>query len=192
VSDPESSKFVLMDDGVSCIQLTSEDYEFMEQQKIHLTGARIYEQEGGKVFKAMDVQMLDSNGNKLNSHVFKKPVKISIGYLVDERGNVYSGRHAMMFDRALPSASEAPNEFSIYWNNGGRWLKLGTEVDTLSKSANVKTRNTGSYQLRLVNQADIQQNSVFPKTITPNGVGSMILLSSSLKIRPMRVVRNYL
>jgi flagellar hook assembly protein FlgD len=71
----------------------------------------------------------------------------------------------------LPTITDPKKSLSIYWFNGVNWIKLGTTADMTNNNISVKSRLAGSYQLRLVDQANIQNNSVYPKTITPNGDG---------------------
>lgn len=165
--------YIIMDDSISYIRVPGGVMNQIYQSNIQITGQRNLAQEGGKVFKSVNVFATDGNtGAPINRTIFDTPVSIAIGYLVDGSGVVSNGAPSAAMERALPAAAEAPSALSVYWFNGAEWLKLGTSIDSANNSAIVKSRHLGGYQLRLVQQAGIQHNSVFPRTITPNGDNS--------------------
>lgn len=173
-SDVDGTVMVMMDDGVSFLAVPGDLKLSLDSQNLVLKGTRDFSQEGGKTFKAMNVEVRDRlTGEPKKGYLFDKPVQVAIGYFVDASGKVSNNASAApAFAQALPAAADAPKAFSIYWYNGAQWLKLGTNVDPANNNARVKSRQTGAYQLRLVQQAlSTQMNAAFPRTITPNGDG---------------------
>jgi hypothetical protein len=168
-SDGTEETLVLMNDEISFVQMSNEQYAELEEKEFRVEGTRREEREGGIVFKYLEVRVLDQDDVEQEEYVFDEPVIIAIGYLVDTNGVVSSGAPGIGYAKVLPTATEAQDNFSMYWYTGSQWLKLGSEVDTEEQVVTVETRLSGDYQLRLVSQAEIQQNSAYPRTITPNG-----------------------
>ncbi len=172
-ADSDGEVYIMMDDQLSYLKVPSRVITPIYRNNVNITGVRQPREEGGKVFKSMNVFATNNSNNQLvNTTIFDEPVQISIGYLVDGNGTVSNGAPALAFSQALPAVAAAPTALSIYWFNGGQWIKLGTQFDPANNSASVKSRHLGGYQLRLVSQASVQNNSVFPRTITPNGDGA--------------------
>lgn len=162
---------VLMDDPDSFIKLPEEVVGEVIQNNFEVKGVRYLSEEGGKVFKSIKI-VVTSKVTKgvIPRYIFSKPMAVSIGYDVDSKGRVTNGAPSYFGSQVMPNASDAKKSFSIYWNNGRKWLKLGSTVDTTNTNVTTYARHSGSYQLRLVQQGlDVQANSVYPRTITPNG-----------------------
>ena len=163
---------VKMDDSLSYIKVPDNLMDKFRAQNIQISGKRLESEEGGRTFKSIKVEVSDSiTGKVQKDYVFDQAVEIAIGYQVDSFGRVFNGAPSAHFSANLPAAGSAETAFSIYWNNGSQWLKLGTSVDKSNNEASVEARHTGGYQLRLVQQSAFQQNGVFPRTITPNNDG---------------------
>ena len=169
--DSGCNTYVFADDNISFVKIPCQQIQSIYDGNLEVVATRRPDQEGGRTYKAIDLDVRDADtGDIRRNYVFDQPVQMTFAYLVDGSGKVVSGAPAVI-SVPMPTASEAKNAFSIYWFNGAQWIKLGASVDTSKQNADVQVRQTGSYQLRLVQSADVQQNSVFPRTITPNGDG---------------------
>jgi hypothetical protein len=169
--DSNCNTYVFADDAISYLKVGCSQIQSIYDRHLEVVATRRPEKEGGRTYKAIDVDVRDiDTGDLVKNYVFDQPVQMTFAYLVDGSGRVMSAAPAVI-SVPMPTASEARNAFSIYWFNGADWMKLGADVDTSNRAAAVQVRRSGNYQLRLVQSADLQQNSVFPRTITPNGDG---------------------
>ena len=60
---------------------------------------------------------------------------------------------------------------SVYWFNGGSYIRISDPVLTSNQALSVNVRNVGIYQIRatqLTTQFQLTQNSPYPRVITPN------------------------
>jgi hypothetical protein len=60
---------------------------------------------------------------------------------------------------------------SVYWFNGGSYIRISDPVLTSSQALSVTTRNVGTYQIRATQVTavfNLTQGSPYPRVITPN------------------------
>lgn len=177
-ADSEHSKIFMLDDQYSYVKVPKNLMNVLAQNAMDLKIERKSAQEGGWVFKSMNMEVRDLSGQAQN-YVFGEPIEISFGYSTDERGKVFAfapnfetnaAAPKPVFLADMPKAENAPNSFSPYWFNGMQWIKLGSKLDKTENGVTFNVQRVGAYQLRLVRPASAPQlNSIYPKTISPNG-----------------------
>ncbi|MFA6030070.1 MAG: gliding motility-associated C-terminal domain-containing protein [Elusimicrobiota bacterium] len=72
------------------------------------------------------------------------------------------------------AAAVSPDQMSIYWNNGSRWVQVYGTNDALAQALTVETSNLGRYQLRSVERTagfTFNAAGISNRMITPNGDG---------------------
>lgn len=72
--------------------------------------------------------------------------------------------------RVLP----APDQISVYWHNGSKWIQLYGKIDAANQEILVKTSMLGKYQIRSVERAggfNMDKSGLSNRLITPNGDG---------------------
>ncbi|MFH1282155.1 MAG: gliding motility-associated C-terminal domain-containing protein, partial [bacterium] len=137
------------------------------------------EEEVKKVIKSYEVKAVKGNSRKeIEDFGFSEPeVYVVLGYSV-AGGNVVSGSpevkgYSYQGMPVIPE-NEVEGNLGIYWDNGVKWIKMGGAVDKERGLVSLKTRNVGSYQLRIVARTGsfaMDKAGVYPRIITPNGDG---------------------
>lgn len=67
-----------------------------------------------------------------------------------------------------------PQNMSVYWYNGARWVQLYGRLDALAQMMIIETKYMGKYQLRSVERTEgfnFNQAGVSNRMVTPNGDG---------------------
>lgn len=76
---------------------------------------------------------------------------------------------------AGPSAvAPTPENLSVYWNNGTRWVQLYGKLDVLDRAMIIQTKYLGRYQLRATARAggfNVNAAGLANRMLTPNGDG---------------------
>ncbi len=70
------------------------------------------------------------------------------------------------------NAATLAQVISVYWFNGGSYVRVGSPILTIDQSISVTVRNLGIYQIRAVSLGTrfrLTQGSPYPRVITPNG-----------------------
>ena len=170
-SDAQNTATFLADDGSSYAGMPGSFKAALDSQGLILRGTRDSVTEGNRVYKSVNFDVVDNfTGAVRSDYVLGSPVTFGIAYAVDGLGNVVQGNLKPAV--SYPDAAGAKFAFSIFWNNGSSWVKLGSSVDTATKVASTQSRLPGPYQLRLVSQPlSGQLNSVYPRAITTNNDG---------------------
>lgn len=89
------------------------------------------------------------------------------------------GNMRIRFEKAgtqvTPSAvMPEPQNLSVFWYNGSKWVQLYGEIDAVSQNLSVETKFFGAYQLRAVervNEFTFNPAGVSNRQVTPNGDG---------------------
>jgi hypothetical protein len=95
-------------------------------------------------------------------------IDVQLGY-----GAVISGTGQITINSPTKiNAAILAQIISVYWFNGGSYVRVGSPILTLDQSISVTVRNLGIYQIRaatLGNSFRLTQGSPYPRVITPNG-----------------------
>ena len=73
-----------------------------------------------------------------------------------------------------PEAAALPENLSVFWYNGGKWLQLYGRLDSANQLMYVQTKYLGQFQLRSAERVGafvFNAAGVSNRTITPNGDG---------------------
>ena len=74
----------------------------------------------------------------------------------------------------LAGVANTPENMSVYWYNGARWVQLYGKLDKAAQQLLIETLYTGTYQLRSVERPlafNFNQAGVSNRLVTPNGDG---------------------
>ncbi len=193
---------MVLDDSASYLKASQEIIEQMENLSLKVKAEQSRDQEGGVIFKSLNLNVVKEPGSgTVNGFMFEKPVQISFGFYIDGNGKItphappnlskssssyilqggrFTGSYgksksfpsSAVFSVPLPRVSEVRKSLSVYWFNGQEWLKLSNLFDLSGQNVQLKVKHSGSYQLRLVQQASSPELiKVYPRTISPNGDG---------------------
>ena len=80
-------------------------------------------------------------------------------------------RQAMSNHANATGAGSIAQIVSVYWYNGGSYIRVSDPVLTSDQALSVSVRNVGIYQIRatqIATQFQLTQNSPYPRVITPN------------------------
>lgn len=119
---------------------------------------------GGRVYKSMDFQ------------AYRGGLTADSGFSLEGMGTLYM-HYAISGSSLTPSFSGAaagPQNASVYWWNGMRWVQLYGKVDTLAQNLFLETKYFGRYQIRSVERvATFAFNlaGLSNHFVTPNGDG---------------------
>lgn len=170
-SDAGNTVYFMADDGTSYAAVPGILKAALDAEGSFIRGTRLVNAEGNRVYKSIHFDVFDSLTNQARQdYILSSPASFGLAYSVGGDGRVFLNDPlpAVFY----PDAAGAKFAFSVYWNNGADYLKVGSSVDTANKVAVTASRLPGSYQLRLVSQAlSSQLNAVYPRTITPNNDG---------------------
>lgn len=75
---------------------------------------------------------------------------------------------------APSGVSNTPQNLSVYWYNGKKWVQLYGTLDSYSQTMSIQTKFFGQYQLRTVERTgafSFNQAGVSNRFLTPNGDG---------------------
>lgn len=127
------------------------------------------------IVRNIDIQIAVGNStHTVNDIAFDKPLAVvSVGY------NAVNGQVATGSPNAPSAASgivtsATPEQLSLFWHNGVRWVKIGGALDEVDEVLKTKSSFVGRFQLRIAASATsltLNKANVFPRTFTPNGDG---------------------
>jgi gliding motility-associated-like protein len=72
------------------------------------------------------------------------------------------------------TAAAAPEQLSVFWNNGTKWVQLYGVLDSLEQTVTVEAKYLGKYQLRAVERVggfNFDTANLSNRMLTPNGDG---------------------
>ncbi len=74
----------------------------------------------------------------------------------------------------MAGVTNSPENMSVYWFNGSKWVQLYGELDTHAQVMSVESKFFGQYQLRTVERPqafNFNQAGISNRMVTPNGDG---------------------
>ncbi|MBI2384864.1 MAG: hypothetical protein HYV14_02505 [Elusimicrobia bacterium] len=119
---------------------------------------------GGRVYKSLDFKAY--RGGLIHDPNFRLDGMGTVRMHYEISGSSLSP--------SFTGAAAGPQNASVYWWNGARWLQLYGKVDTLSQNVFLETKYFGQYQLRSVERvAGFAFNlaGLSNRFVTPNGDG---------------------
>ncbi len=172
-SDLNSTAYFLAADSVSYASVPGTFKAALDAEGTALRGMRLTSLEGNRIYKSIKFYAVDILTNQTReNYILSSPASFSIAYLLGGDGIVVSASPIPLPAVSYPDAAGSKSAFSMFWDNGAEFVKVGSSVDTTNKVATASSRLLGSYQLRLVSQSlSSQLNAVYPRTITPNNDG---------------------
>ncbi len=173
-SDINNTAYFMADDGLSFASVPGTLKSALDAEGSVISASRVTSAEGNRIYKSLNFSVLDSLTSQVRqNYVLSSPATLGIAYSVNGSGQVIaSAPQSLSPAVSYPDAAGAKFSFSVYWDNGAGFVKLGSSVDTANRVATTSSRLPGSYQLRLVSQPlSAQLNAVYPRTLTPNSDG---------------------
>ncbi len=138
---------------------------------IQIVLRRRSDQEDQTTLKAYDYEaQLASSGQVLPNFNFSQPVNLQVSY--GSGSNSILGGAPSELDNPFADATSIAKIASIYWFNGGSYVRLGGTVITTQQAFRVMSRNLGRYAIRVSaapTQFGLSRGSPYPRVITPNG-----------------------
>lgn len=119
---------------------------------------------GGRVYKSLDFK------------AYRGGLTPEPGFSLDGMGTMrmHYEISGSSLSPSFTGAAAGPQNASVYWWNGTRWLQLYGKVDTLSQDLFLETKYFGQYQLRSVERAAgfaFNLAGLSNRFVTPNGDG---------------------
>ena len=169
-SDASNTAYFMADDGASFASVPGTLKAALDAEGTALRGTRVPQTEGNRVYRSIRFDAVDTVTDQTRAnYVLSSPASFGIAYSVGGDGIVHPNIKPAV---SYPDAAGARSAFSIYWNNGEKFIKVGSSVTPAAKAAVAISRLPGSYQLQLVSQPlAAQLNGVYPRVISPNGDG---------------------
>ncbi|MFA6094004.1 MAG: hypothetical protein WC986_13780 [Elusimicrobiota bacterium] len=119
---------------------------------------------GGRILKSVAFTAV-RGGIPASAGALQMPGPVSVRLHYDLLGGVV---------RASASQPATPDQLSVYWHNGQRWVQLYGKLDGGAQVVEVETRNLGRYQLRAVERTGgftFNAAGISNRMITPNNDG---------------------
>lgn len=169
------SAWVVAPDGASSIEVFAPHVQPVEGQENQPMTAYLIEtsshpeEVGGRVIKSIEFKAWQ--GGVLLSPNFKIPGKgmVRMHYELGPAGTVTAQGFGPLADVAA-----TPENMSVYWYNGSKWLQLYGDLDAANQIINIESPHFGRYQLRTVERPqafNFNQAGVSNRLVTPNGDG---------------------
>lgn len=169
------STWVVAADGRAYIELFSKDARALEGKPGDPSSAYLVsatsaaEDAGGRVLRSVDFGARKGGPQGQAMRQLAGTAVVRLRYELDPAG---APRAAEAGVAAVPDAS--PENISVYWFNGSRWMQLYGRLDPQSQTLSIETKYLGKYQLRLTERTqgfNFDQAGVSNRLITPNGDG---------------------
>lgn len=170
-SDASNTTYFMADDGASFASVPGTLKAALDAEGTVIRGSRVRETEGNRVYRSIRFDALDTITDQAHAgYVLASPATFGIAYSVGGDGIVFA--NTLKPAVSYPDTAGARFAFSLFWDNGEKFVKVGSSVDTAGKTAITSSRLPGSYQLQLVSQPlAAQLNAVYPRIISPNNDG---------------------
>lgn len=124
------------------------------------------EQLGGRVLKAIDFTAVKGGRYPDPSRHLGGTANLQIGYETAINGLVTTSSFAP------DPMTASPENLSVFWYNGSKWVQLYGKLDKLNQAIVLQTKYLGQYQLRAVEKPgafNFDASGLSNRMITPNG-----------------------
>lgn len=169
------SAWVVAPDDRSSLEVLASDVSPIEGQPYDAMSAYLVEASsrpqdlGGRVIKSLDFQAWKGGQSIEPNFAIGGLARLRMHYDLGAAGTVTASGLS-----PFAGVSPTPENMSVYWYNGSKWIQLYGKLDKSAQLMTLETKYFGRYQLRTVERPtafNFDQAGVSNRLVTPNGDG---------------------
>lgn len=114
------------------------------------------------------IELTATTGRQLPAGISELPEMVILQAHFNESGGQVSPA------AGAQAVRPTPENLSVYWHNGSKWVQMFGRIDALGDSVAIQTKYLGRYQLRVVERAagvSFDNAGISNRMLTPNGDG---------------------